>query len=104
MFSFRSVTQPQPSSTVHDFDSRNMVSQTAKPTIAETVGITLGTEENSKMYKLLLNKRSQLASKYDCMPYMVASNEALMKMALAKPSSVTALTHLKRKLINPSLC
>lgn len=47
--------------------------------------------ERTAIYRMLINKRIQIALKMDCMPYMVASNEALMKMAKNKPVTMSEL-------------
>ncbi|KAJ8917869.1 hypothetical protein NQ315_010782 [Exocentrus adspersus] len=39
----------------------------------------------SRLYQLLMNKRYELATSQDCMPYSIASNTALMEMAKQKP-------------------
>lgn len=44
-----------------------------------------------EMYKALLTTRNDLAHNMDCMPYMVASNAALMQLAQSRPSTLTEL-------------
>lgn len=56
-------------------------------------------EEHMNLYKLLLNKRYNLASIADCMPYMIASNEALMKMAREKPITLQELRNCQCKFL-----
>lgn len=48
-------------------------------------------ESQLQLYRLLMNKRSELASMVDCMPYMIASNETLMKMSKLMPKSLQEL-------------
>ncbi|KAG5899645.1 hypothetical protein JTB14_036018 [Gonioctena quinquepunctata] len=45
-------------------------------------------EERMKLYNLLLTERLKIASAENCMPYMVASNKALMDMAEVKPTTL----------------
>ncbi|XP_017784476.1 PREDICTED: Werner syndrome ATP-dependent helicase-like [Nicrophorus vespilloides] len=48
-------------------------------------------EERKKrmdIYSILMSKRLDIASDLDCMPYMVASNEALLNMSEKKPINV----------------
>lgn len=63
------------------------VSETSSSTLEDTAEI----QEEKTLYRLLLNKRSELANSVNCMPYMVASNEVLLKMAQCKPTSVHEL-------------
>lgn len=55
------------------------------------------TEDHVNLYKLLLNTRYNLASIADCMPYMIASNDALMKMAREKPITLQDLRNCQCK-------
>lgn len=55
--------------------------------------------EDFNVYKLLMNRRHELASRYNCMPYMIASNETLMKLANLKPCTVEELRECERKFI-----
>lgn len=56
-------------------------------------------DNNTKeLYKKLLKKRAELAESCVCMPYMVATNEALMKIAISKPNDISELRNLKRTL------
>ncbi|KAJ8946901.1 hypothetical protein NQ318_008257 [Aromia moschata] len=48
-------------------------------------------KSNEKLYRLLTNKRYEIATAQDCMPYLVASNKALMDMAKEKPTSLDRL-------------
>ncbi|KRT80493.1 helicase, partial [Oryctes borbonicus] len=52
-------------------------------------------EERMKIYRELLNKRSQLASDLNCMPYMIASNEILMNLARLRPRTMDMIRELK---------
>ncbi|KAK5644876.1 hypothetical protein RI129_006176 [Pyrocoelia pectoralis] len=52
---------------------------------------SVANEECLELYHQLMAKRGDLATAFDCMPYMVASNEALMKMAEMKPTSIKDL-------------
>ncbi|CAG9819408.1 unnamed protein product [Phaedon cochleariae] len=47
-----------------------------------------GKKEVLKLYKALLNKRLELAQKENCLPYMIASNKAILDMAEKKPKSL----------------
>ncbi|KAF2904730.1 hypothetical protein ILUMI_01445 [Ignelater luminosus] len=58
---------------------------------SETSETDVERDERMKVYRLLMSKRTDLASAADCMPYMVASNEALMKMAQVKPLTIKEL-------------
>lgn len=58
--------------------------------------VTLENDTARNLYKELLKRRLELAESSDCMPYMVASNEALMKMSISKPNDINALRDLKR--------
>lgn len=57
-------------------------------------------EDDSTLYRLLKNKRSELANKADCMPYLVASNEVLLQMVKHKPTTIHQLRneHCKQSL------
>lgn len=55
-------------------------------------------ESIMKLYQLLMNKRYELASIQDCMPYTIASNAALMEMAKQKPVSLEQLRKCQRKI------
>uniref|UniRef100_A0A182NL71 DNA 3'-5' helicase n=1 Tax=Anopheles dirus TaxID=7168 RepID=A0A182NL71_9DIPT len=44
-----------------------------------------------ELMEVLLTKRSELATAFECMPYMIASNAALYKMATRKPLNLTEL-------------
>lgn len=57
--------------------------------LKSTVGDLKGDDDT--LYRLLMNKRTDLASFVDCMPYMVACNEALVRMAQLKPKSLEEL-------------
>ncbi|XP_044271277.1 Werner syndrome ATP-dependent helicase-like [Tribolium madens] len=46
------------------------------------------------LYRKLLDQRTDIAAKLDCMPYMVASNAALMQMSKFKPKTIADLTLL----------
>lgn len=59
--------------------------------------VTIEDTETKDLYKVLLKKRLELAESCDCMPYMVASNEALMKMSISKPKDIPKLRNLKCK-------
>lgn len=52
-------------------------------------------EEKMKLYRMLLAKRTDLAYSLDCMPYMIASNETLMKLSELKPISIDELRECK---------
>lgn len=65
--------------------------------ISENSEVDLDKEDRMKLYRLLMDKRSTLASSFDCMPYMVASNEALMKMAQSKPITIKELRECRCK-------
>lgn len=56
-------------------------------------------DETRELYRELLKERLQLAEICDCMPYMVASNEALMKMSIFKPKEIDELNSLKCKFV-----
>ncbi|XP_058467439.1 bifunctional 3'-5' exonuclease/ATP-dependent helicase WRN-like [Malaya genurostris] len=47
------------------------------------------------MVKSLLKKRSELATTYECMPYMIASNQALHQMATARPLNLDEMKRAK---------
>ncbi|XP_058813595.1 bifunctional 3'-5' exonuclease/ATP-dependent helicase WRN-like [Topomyia yanbarensis] len=47
------------------------------------------------MVKILLKKRSELATSYECMPYMIASNLALHQMATIRPLNLEEMKHAK---------
>ncbi|XP_025833805.1 Werner syndrome ATP-dependent helicase [Agrilus planipennis] len=51
--------------------------------------------ERLEVYKKLMGKRSELATNAGCMPYLVASNAALLKMAQAKPTTIDELRNCK---------
>lgn len=55
------------------------------------VDSTQDKDDTSFLYRLLMNKRSELANKADCMPYLVASNDVLLQMAKRKPTTVHQL-------------
>lgn len=57
--------------------------------------LTIEDDETKDLYKALLKKRTELADTADCMPYMVASNEALMKISIFKPNDLLTLRNLK---------
>lgn len=57
--------------------------------------VVMEDEETKNLYKQLLKKRLELAAVSDCMPYMVASNEALMNLSIAKPGDIETLKSLK---------
>lgn len=59
-------------------------------------------KETTALYTSLLTKRSELATVSDCMPYMVASTDVLMQMAIHKPVSINDLRneHCKFLAIN----
>lgn len=66
--------------------------QLMKPTksVEESTDI-IPSEECMKLYNELMARREEIATASDCMPYMVASNEALMKMAEMKPITIKDL-------------
>lgn len=45
-------------------------------------------DEFEEIMKCLLKTRSELATKFDCMPYLVASNRALHQLATEKPKNL----------------
>lgn len=59
--------------------------------------VTIQDDGSKDLYKALLKKRLELAESCDCMPYMVASNEALMKISITKPKDLNELSNLKCK-------
>lgn len=61
--------------------------------------VTIQDDGTKDLYKALLKKRLELAESCDCMPYMVASNEALMRISITKPKDLTELSNLKCKSI-----
>lgn len=52
-------------------------------------------DERLKLFRLLKNVRTQLAASNDCMPYMVASDYALMEMAKHRPCDLEHLRGLQ---------
>lgn len=61
--------------------------------------VSLEDDEAKELYKQLLKKRQELAATSDCMPYMVASNETLMKISIAKPEDIETLRNLKCEIL-----
>lgn len=47
------------------------------------------------LVKTLLKKRSELATAYECMPYMIASNQALHQMATVRPLNLEEMKGAK---------
>ncbi|XP_055586557.1 bifunctional 3'-5' exonuclease/ATP-dependent helicase WRN-like [Uranotaenia lowii] len=47
------------------------------------------------LVKTLLKKRSELATAYECMPYMIASNQALHQMATIRPLNLDEMKKAK---------
>lgn len=54
-------------------------------------------DERMALYHKLLNERTEIAFQLDCMPYMVASNAALMVMSKHKPKTLDDFRRLNRK-------
>lgn len=48
-----------------------------------------------ELVKTLLKKRSELATAYECMPYMIASNQALHQMATIRPLNLDEMKRAK---------
>ncbi|XP_019528078.3 bifunctional 3'-5' exonuclease/ATP-dependent helicase WRN [Aedes albopictus] len=48
-----------------------------------------------ELVKTLLKKRSELATTYECMPYMIASNQALHQMATIRPLNIDEMKRAK---------
>lgn len=65
--------------------------QTSKLTTLKSAVVDLKGDDDTVLYRLLMNKRTDLASSVDCMPYMVACNESLVRMAQLKPKSLEQL-------------
>lgn len=76
-----------------------MQPSTSKLEVRKATGVKLENEETSMLYKLLMNKRMELAAQYNCMPYMVASNEALMNIAIMKPFNLKQLKECRCKFV-----
>ncbi|EFA09584.2 bifunctional 3'-5' exonuclease/ATP-dependent helicase WRN isoform X2 [Tribolium castaneum] len=51
-------------------------------------------EQRMSLYRKLLDQRTDIAAKLDCMPYMVASNTVLMEMSKCKPKTIADLRTL----------
>ncbi|XP_072379168.1 bifunctional 3'-5' exonuclease/ATP-dependent helicase WRN-like isoform X2 [Diabrotica undecimpunctata] len=51
--------------------------------------------KTSEVYRLLVNKRTEIANSEGCMPYMVASTKALQEIAEAKPQTLRQLESLQ---------
>ncbi|KAK4875425.1 hypothetical protein RN001_011847 [Aquatica leii] len=69
----------------------NTITQKGVEDVSDNSSSSVENEERLRVYRLLMNKRADLATAVDCMPYMVASNEALMKMAEMKPTTIKEL-------------
>ncbi|XP_062535891.1 bifunctional 3'-5' exonuclease/ATP-dependent helicase WRN-like isoform X2 [Armigeres subalbatus] len=48
-----------------------------------------------ELVKSLLKKRSELATTYECMPYMISSNQALHQMATIRPLNIAEMKRAK---------
>ncbi|KAJ3643204.1 hypothetical protein Zmor_025928 [Zophobas morio] len=79
------------------------ISSTQKPTIApstskkpvpETTETQAEIDKRMALYRKLLEQRGEIASQLDCMPYMVASNAALMTMSKLRPATLPELRSL----------
>lgn len=77
--------------------SHSQDTATRNPLQPKSTRITIEDVEGKDLYRRLLNKRSELARDHECMPYMVASNEALMNMSIQKPYDIDQLRNLKCK-------
>ncbi|XP_028141726.1 bifunctional 3'-5' exonuclease/ATP-dependent helicase WRN-like isoform X2 [Diabrotica virgifera virgifera] len=51
--------------------------------------------KTSEVYRLLINRRTEIANSESCMPYMVASTKALQEIAEAKPQTLKQLESLQ---------
>lgn len=58
---------------------------TSGPRLNNNLGPTRSKDITQELIKMLLLKRSELASSFNVMPYMIASNAALYKLAELKP-------------------
>ena len=55
-------------------------------------------DERISLYRQLLSKRTEMAYSMDIMPYIIASNEILMKIAQVKPCTLNQLRKMQCKL------
>lgn len=68
----------------------------AKPILTHHVDLERAHKNSEdELYKLLLKVRSEIATEFDCQPYMVASNNALTQMAKAKPKNLEEMKTCK---------
>uniref|UniRef100_A0A182QP85 ATP-dependent DNA helicase n=1 Tax=Anopheles farauti TaxID=69004 RepID=A0A182QP85_9DIPT len=81
MFKSLTVVSARPTSS----DQKGPGMLPATQTAAQRQDIT------QELVKMLLTKRSELATTFECMPYMIASNAALYKMATRRPLNLQEL-------------
>lgn len=48
-------------------------------------------------FRLLINKRKLIADDEHCLPYMIASNKAIMEMAKYRPQTLNQMETMNRK-------
>lgn len=85
----------QPSSTVSRPKPEDSDSDQSQNSQNQNVETPEQLQERLRIYRLLKNCRTQLASTSNCMPYMVASDYVLMEISKHKPRTVDALLHLQ---------
>ncbi|XP_055524633.1 bifunctional 3'-5' exonuclease/ATP-dependent helicase WRN-like isoform X2 [Wyeomyia smithii] len=88
MFKLLRTVRVQPLfNTNTDFQSHNTLPGSSTSTNSSRLlePVVLKQDMVQDLVKSLLKKRSELATSYECMPYMIASNQALHQMATIRP-------------------